>query len=143
MRRFMMVVRRDLNLALRQGMDSAMVVAFFVIAVVLFPFGVGPEPGTLARIAAGVILVAALLASLLSLDRLFQADLDDGSLELFAYLIQVEQKTLEFQMENLSADQLAPLARLLACELDESVRGAAGGIPGYFRGTGGRGLWWE
>ena len=47
--------------------------------------------------------------------------LDHGSLELFAYLIQVEQKTLEFQMENLSADQLAPLARLLACELDESA----------------------
>lgn len=76
------VVRRDLNLALRQGMDSLMAVAFFVIACVLFPFGVGPEPNTLARIAAGIVWVAALLASLLALERLFQNDYEDGSLEL-------------------------------------------------------------
>jgi heme exporter protein B len=53
-----------------------------VLCVVLFPFGVGPEPNILARIAAGVIWVAALLASLLSLERLFQNDYEDGSLEL-------------------------------------------------------------
>lgn len=76
------LLRRDLRLAQRQGMDSVMVVVFFVIAVVLFPFGVGPEPNTLARIAPGVIWVAALLASMLSLERLFQADYEDGSLEL-------------------------------------------------------------
>ncbi len=76
------IVRRDLHLALRQGMDSLMVVMFFVIAVVLFPLGVGPEPNILARIAAGVIWVAALLASMLSLERLFQTDFEDGSLEL-------------------------------------------------------------
>ncbi|MBF0247236.1 MAG: heme exporter protein CcmB [Alphaproteobacteria bacterium] len=81
---FFNMVRRDLNLAFRQGMDSLMVVAFFVIAVVLFPFGVGPEPNTLARIAAGTIWVAALLASMLSLERLFQTDYEDGSLELMA-----------------------------------------------------------
>lgn len=81
---FAAIIRRDLALALRQGMDSVMVVMFFVIAVVLFPFGVGPEPGVLARIAAGVIWVAALLASMLSLERLFQADYEDGSLELLA-----------------------------------------------------------
>ena len=67
---FIQIVRHDLHLALRQGMDSLMVVAFFVIAVVLFPFGVGPEANILARIAAGVIWVAALLASMLSLERL-------------------------------------------------------------------------
>ncbi len=78
------LLRRDLRLALRQGMDSLMVVAFFVIAVVLFPFGVGPGVNTLARIAAGVIWVAALLASMLALERLFQADYEDGSLELLA-----------------------------------------------------------
>lgn len=61
-----------------------MVVAFFVIAVVLFPFGVGPEPNTLARIAAGTIWVAALLSSMLSLERLFQTDYEDGTLELLA-----------------------------------------------------------
>lgn len=81
---FFALVRRDLNLAFRQGFDSLMVVAFFVIAVVLFPFGVGPEPNTLARIAAGTIWVAALLASMLSLERLFQADYEDGTLELLA-----------------------------------------------------------
>ena len=78
------IIHRDLRLALRQGMDSVMVVMFFVIAVVLFPFGVGPEPNTLARIAAGVIMVSALLASMLSLERLFQIDHEDGSLELLA-----------------------------------------------------------
>ena len=81
---FLTIVGRDLRLALRQGVDSLMVVMFFVIAVVLFPFGVGPEPNVLARIAGGVIWVAALLASMLSLERLFQTDYEDGSLELLA-----------------------------------------------------------
>ena len=80
----MLVIGRDLRLAWRQGTESMMVVMFFVIAVVLFPFGVGPEPNILARIAPGVIWVAALLASMLSLERLFQADYEDGSLELLA-----------------------------------------------------------
>jgi len=83
-RGFLHLVRRDLRLALRQGGDAAMVVAFFVLAVVLFPFGVGPEPELLARIGSGVIWVTALLAALLSLDRLFQADYEDGSLEVLA-----------------------------------------------------------
>jgi heme exporter protein B len=79
---FLEIVRRDLRLAARQGMDNVMVVMFFVLAVVLFPFGVGPEPNVLARISSGVIWVAALLASMLSLERLFQTDYEDGSLEL-------------------------------------------------------------
>ena len=73
---------RDLRLALRQGSDVAVLVMFFVITVSLFPFAVGPEPGILARIAAGVICVTALLATMLSLDRLFQSDFEDGSLDL-------------------------------------------------------------
>ena len=76
------LVARDLRLALRQGSDAAMVIAFFVITVTLFPLGVGPEPNVLARIAAGVVWVTALLATMLSLDRLFQADYDDGSTDL-------------------------------------------------------------
>jgi heme exporter protein B len=83
-RRAFEIMRRDLRLALRQGVDSLMAVVFFVLAVVLFPLGVGPEANILARIAAGVIWVAALLASMLSLERLFQTDYDDGSLELLA-----------------------------------------------------------
>jgi len=82
MKPFIEIVRRDLKLTIRQGMDSVMVVMFFVIAVVLFPFGIGPETNILARISAGVIWVAALLASMLSLERLFQTDFEDGSLEL-------------------------------------------------------------
>lgn len=76
------VLGRDLRLALRHGMDSLLVVVFFVIAVVLFPFGVGPDPAMLARIAAGIVWVAALLSVMLSLERLFLADHEDGSLEL-------------------------------------------------------------
>jgi len=78
------ILRRELRLAMRQSGDSVMVVAFFVIAVVLFPFGVGPEPNMLARIGPGVIWVAALLAAMLSMERIFQADYEDGSLELLA-----------------------------------------------------------
>ncbi len=81
---FRLIIFRDLHLALRQGTESMMVVMFFVIAVVLFPLGVGPEPNILARIGPGVIWVAALLASMLSLERLFQTDYEDGSLELLA-----------------------------------------------------------
>jgi heme exporter protein B len=83
-RPFLLVVRRDLRLALRQGGDAAMVVAFFVLTVVLFPFGVGPEPEVLGRIGSGIIWVTALLAALLALDRLFLADFEDGSLEALA-----------------------------------------------------------
>ncbi|MBX6367442.1 MAG: heme exporter protein CcmB [Rhodospirillales bacterium] len=86
MRPFLLLVRRDVRLALRQGGDAAMVVGFFVLGVVLFPFGVGPEPQLLARIAAGVLWVMALLAALLSLERLFAADFEDGSLEGLALL---------------------------------------------------------
>ncbi len=78
------IVRRDLRLALKRGGDSANVVVFFVLAITLFPLGIGPEAKTLARIAPGAIWVAALLAAMLSLDRLFRADHDDGSLELLA-----------------------------------------------------------
>ncbi len=79
---FLALIRRDLRLALRQGGDCVMAAAFFVLACSLFPFGVGSEPEILARIAAGVVLVMALLASLLSLERLFAADYEDGSLDL-------------------------------------------------------------
>lgn len=78
------VVRRDLRLALSQRSESGLVVMFFVLAAALFPFAVGPEPQLLQRIAPGVIAVAALLAVLLSLERLFLADYEDGNLELLA-----------------------------------------------------------
>ncbi len=82
MRIFRHLMMRDLRLALRQGTDVAMVVSFFVITVTLFPLGVGPEPNVLARIAAGVVWVTALLAVMLSLERMFQSDYEDGSVAL-------------------------------------------------------------
>ena len=72
---------RDIVLALRLGGGGGIGLAFFVLTVVLVPLGIGPETGTLARIAPGVLWIAALLAALLSLDRLFQADHEDGSLD--------------------------------------------------------------
>jgi heme exporter protein B len=84
MNAFLALVARDLRLAARQGGAATMAVSFFAVAVALFPLGVGPELELLGRIGPGVIWVAALLATLLTLDRLFQADLEDGSLDLLA-----------------------------------------------------------
>ncbi len=82
MTRFALIVRRELHLALRQAGDSAVIVMFFLLATVLFPFGVGPEPNTLARIGPGIIWVVALLSAMLSLERLFLMDYEDGALDL-------------------------------------------------------------
>jgi heme exporter protein B len=75
---------RDLRLATRAGGGFGLSLAFFLIVGVLVPFAVGPEAATLARIAPGILWVAALLATLLSLDRLFALDAEDGSLALLA-----------------------------------------------------------
>ena len=79
---FAALVARDLRLAWRRPGDVAVVLAFFIVATTLFPLGIGPEANVLARIAAGVLWCAALFAALLSLDRLFAADFEDGSLDL-------------------------------------------------------------
>jgi heme exporter protein B len=81
---FFNLVGRDLRLALRGGIGSLVAMVFFVIAATLFPLGVGPESALLERIAPGVLWVCALLATMLSLDRMFQDDYDDGSLEVIA-----------------------------------------------------------
>ena len=81
---FFSLIGRDLRLALRGGIGSLVTVVFFVIAATLFPLGVGPESVLLERIAPGVLWVCALLATMLSLDRMFQDDYDDGSLEVIA-----------------------------------------------------------
>jgi heme exporter protein B len=76
-----LLIKRDLTIALRHRDDMLNPLLFFIIVVTLFPLGIGPEASTLTRIAPGIIWVAALLATLLSLDRLFKADFQDGSLE--------------------------------------------------------------
>ncbi|NDH60971.1 MAG: heme exporter protein CcmB [Alphaproteobacteria bacterium] len=79
---FAALVGRDLRLVWRRPGDVAVVLAFFVVATTLFPLGIGPEANVLARIAAGVLWCAALFSALLSLDRLFAADFEDGTLDL-------------------------------------------------------------
>lgn len=77
----LLVVRRDMVLAMRRRADVLTTLIFFVMVVSLFPLGVGPETEMLRKMAAGVLWVAALLASMLSLGRLFSADYLDGTLE--------------------------------------------------------------
>ena len=76
-----LIIKRDLTIAFRHRDDILNPLLFFVIVVTLFPLGIGPESDTLSRIAPGIIWVAALLSTLLSLDRLFKSDHSDGSLE--------------------------------------------------------------
>ena len=78
------VLLRDLRLAFRAGGGFGLGLAFFLIVVTLVPFSVGPQSDLLARIAAGVLWLGALLACLLSLDRLLALDWEDGSLDLLA-----------------------------------------------------------
>jgi len=78
------LLTRDLRLAVRAGGGFGLGLAFFLIVTVLVPFGVGPETGLLSRIAPGVLWIGALLACLLSLDRIFALDWEDGSLDLLA-----------------------------------------------------------
>ena len=75
---------RDVRLAMRAGGGFGLSLAFFLIVVVLVPFGVGPEMGLLSKIAPGILWVGALLACLLSLDRIFALDFEDGTLDLLA-----------------------------------------------------------
>ena len=75
---------RDLRLAIRAGGGFGLALAFFLIVVTLVPFGVGPESATLRVIAPGILWVGALLACLLSLDRIYALDREDGSLDLLA-----------------------------------------------------------
>lgn len=97
---FASLVLRDLKLAARSGGSAALALAFFALVATLVPLGVGADLNLLARIAGGVLWVGAVLAALLSLDRLYQGDFDDGSLELIA-------------LSPLSLEEVA-LAKLLA-----------------------------
>ena len=78
---FLWVIQRDLLLAMRQRADVLTTLFFFIIVVSLFPLGVGPEINMLRAMAPGVMWVAALLASMLSLERMFSSDYLDGTLE--------------------------------------------------------------
>ena len=75
------LLRRELLLSVRHGADTMAALLFFVLVGALFPLAIGPAPDVLARLAPGIVWVGALLAALLPLDRLFGADLEDGSLD--------------------------------------------------------------
>ena len=117
------VIVRDLRLALRRRADIVSALFFFVIVVSLFPLGVGPEPALLRQLAPGVLWVAALLATMLSLPRLFADDHRDGTLEQLALAPQplaliVLGKVLAHWL--VSGLPLALLAPLLGLQFDLS-----------------------
>jgi heme exporter protein B len=84
MRAFLDLVRRDLLIAWKEGGALGIALGFYVVVVMLLPLGIGPDLNLLSRIAPGILWVALLLAALLSLGRMFESDLEDGSLEVLA-----------------------------------------------------------
>jgi heme exporter protein B len=82
MRALFAILRRDLSLALRAGGGAGIGLVFFLSVVIVLPFAIGPDLALLSRIGAAILWAAALLASLLGLDRIFSADHEDGSLDL-------------------------------------------------------------
>jgi heme exporter protein B len=81
---FVTLLARDVRLAARSGGGAALALSFFALVATLVPLGVGPDLHLLTRVAGGVLWVAAVLAALLSLDRLFQGDFEDGGLDVIA-----------------------------------------------------------
>lgn len=79
---FILLIKRDVTLAFAQRGAIGTALGFYLIVITLLPFGIGPEPRLLARIAPGMLWVALLLSALLTLDRIFHADHEDGSLEV-------------------------------------------------------------
>jgi heme exporter protein B len=113
------LILRDLKLSLRQGADSAAALVFFLIAGSLFAFAVGPAPAVLARIAAGVVWVCALLAALLPLDRVFGPDFEDGTLDLLllsglpAYEVALAKTAVHWLTSGLPLLLVAPLLAIM------------------------------
>lgn len=129
MRSFTAILKRDLTLALRSQGDVMTVIAFFAIAATLFAFGVGPEAGVQSRISAGVVWTTALLAALLSLERLFALDYDDGTLDQLLLsgiepVVMVLAKTLAHWLTTGVALLIAAPAVALSLQLPTQAYGA-------------------
>jgi heme exporter protein B len=122
---FYLVLTRDLVIALRHKDDFLNPLLFFIIIITLFPLGVGPDESTLSHIAPGIIWVAALLSTLLSLDRLFKSDHLDGSLEQLLlspqplFILVLAKITAHWLITGLPLIMIAPLLAVLL-HLDES-----------------------
>ena len=112
------MIHRDLRLAMRRRADIVSALFFFILVVSLFPLGVGPEPDLLRKLAPGVLWVAALLSTMLSLPRLFADDHRDGTLELLALapqplaLIVLGKVLAHWLVSGLPLALLAPLLGL-------------------------------
>lgn len=121
-----LVIRRDLLLAMRRRADVLTTLIFFVMVVSLFPLGVGPEPEMLRKMASGVVWVAALLSSMLSLPRMFSADYLDGTLE---QMLLAPQSLTALVLGKivahwaLSGLPLVLIAPVLGLQFDMSVQG--------------------
>jgi heme exporter protein B len=118
-RPFATLLLRDIRLAARSGGGAALALSFFALVATLVPLGVGPDLRLLARMAGGVLWVAAVLAALLSLDRLFQGDFEDGSLDVIALsplpleLTALAKMTAHWLSTGLPLTLLSPLLALL------------------------------
>ncbi|MEO1793024.1 MAG: heme exporter protein CcmB [Pseudomonadota bacterium] len=113
------LVRRELRLALIDGGALGTAFGFFLVVITLMPLGLGPDVKLLSRIAPGIIWIAVLLSALLSSARLFERDLDDGSLELLAAgavpleLVALVKATVHWLTTSLPLALLAPVAGLM------------------------------
>jgi len=131
-------VRRDLLLAMRRKSDVLTTLFFFVIVASLFPLGIGPETDMLRRIAPGVLWVGALLATMLSLSRLFAADYIDGTLEQMALsavplgVLVAGKVTAHWLLAGLP---LALLAPILGLQFDMAPRALAVLVASLVIGT--------
>jgi heme exporter protein B len=116
---FIALFVRDLRLAMRRRIEALLPVAFFVVAVSLFPLGVGPEPQMLREMAPGVVWVCALLAAMLSVTNLYAGDYADGSLEQLllsghsAVVIAVAKAAAHWTVTGLPLVVCAPIFGLL------------------------------
>ncbi len=138
MKLLVLVIRRDLMLAMRRRADVLTTLFFFVMVVSLFPLGVGPEMDMLRKMAAGVLWVAALLSSMLSLGRLFATDYLDGTLEQMLLAPQslsmlVLGKMIAHWM--VSGLPLVLMAPVLGLQFDMSVQALGILIVGLLLGT--------
>jgi heme exporter protein B len=134
----MLVIRRDLVLAMRRRADVLTTLIFFVMVVSLFPLGVGPELDMLRKMAPGVLWVAALLASMLSLGRLFSADYLDGTLEQMMLapqslsMLVLGKMTAHWMVSGLPLVLMAPV---LGLQFDMTAQALGVLIVGLMLGT--------
>jgi len=116
---FVATMRREFLLSFRRKSDLANPLIFFLMVATLFPLGVSPEPGFLAQLAPGVVWVAALLATLLSMDALFRSDHEDGSLEQLLlsprplFVVVLAKVTAHWCMTGLALTVMAPLLAVM------------------------------